>query len=147
MGGDRETQAVQNLTARGRRVENNPKVYPRIPKLKGYKILENLNTTRGWEKSPLRRKFPSPQTANNPLLWKYRRHIIRNRSQGCQFPKQKRWQRPQRQSMIFQKERLMATLTDASLVGNNRIGCKAQTESPFFFGVCVASYHVCAFSS
>ena len=33
MGGDRETQAVQNLTARGRRVENNPKVYPRIQKL------------------------------------------------------------------------------------------------------------------
>ena len=30
MRGDRETQAVENLTARGRRVENNPKVYPCI---------------------------------------------------------------------------------------------------------------------
>ena len=30
MRGDREAQAVENLTARGRRVENNPKVYPPI---------------------------------------------------------------------------------------------------------------------
>ena len=30
MGGDRETQAVENSTARGRRVENNPKVYNNV---------------------------------------------------------------------------------------------------------------------
>ena len=34
MRGDRKTQAVENLTAGGRRVENNPKVYPRISDLR-----------------------------------------------------------------------------------------------------------------
>ena len=42
MGEDRETQAVQNLTARGRRVEKNPKVYRRFTKPRKYSLYNNL---------------------------------------------------------------------------------------------------------